>query len=231
MKYYVALALLGLVFDYIVGELLTGFWTYPFYSHTSDWLRLYILIYPIGGLSVVELIYFLSSLFKEKIVLVHEDVKTKTVYKYEYLVHALIVLAIVVCLLFKDNNSLFYVQIAIAILVSIWIVLTTLELRYYLKHWTHWVSIIAVTTILSIFLHEVPNTAVYEWKYNVPSLLSLHPILSLQIWLIYGWYLLVLVMLKYWIQIVLLKGRERISVQGIIRSRSCRSRSGNHGEI
>ena len=75
VKYYLVLAFLGFVADYIIGQTLAGFWIYPFYNSGFDWLRLYLLIYPIGGLSVIELVYFLAGIFKEKVILIHEDTK------------------------------------------------------------------------------------------------------------------------------------------------------------
>ena len=94
------------------------------------------------------------------------------------------------------------------ILFSAWVVLTTLKFKFYLKHWTHWIAIVGATAVLSIFMHEIPNTAVFEWKYSVPSLLSNYSIFGIELWLLWGWYLLVLVMLKFWVQMVLLKGRK-----------------------
>jgi len=207
-KYYFTLAVLGFLADYIIGQALTGVWSYPFYNSISDWLRLYLLIYPIGGLSTIELIYFLASIFREKVVLIHEDVKNLLVTKLEFSTDILLILAIITYLISKTIIPLSHIQSIIIVLFSVWIILTTFKLKYYLKHWTHWIAIIGASAILSIFVHEIPNTAVHEWKYYPPHLFPDYSILGIQLWLIWGWYLLVLVMLKYWIQIVLLKGRK-----------------------
>lgn len=208
LRYYLMLVVFGFVVDYIVGQGLMDVWIYPFYNSSSDWLRLYFLIYPIGGLSLIELIYFLASIFKEKVILIHGDVKDLIITKLEFTTDILLLLIIFACLISKNIISSLYVQNIIIILFLIWTILITFKLKYYIKHWTHWIAIVGATTILSIFMHEIPNTAAYEWKYYYPPLFPHYSIWGIQLWLVWGWYFLVLIMLKYWIQIVLLKDRK-----------------------
>src|SRR3989338_1566102 len=164
IKYYLALVVLGFVADYVIGQQLVNLWSYRIYSSISDWFRLYFLIYPLGGLSVVELIYFLASILKEKVVLIHDDVKNLFVNKLTHVTDTILVLIILTCLILKNFNLF--------------------------------------NNILFIFMHEIPNVAVYEWKYYPPEFFSFQ-IWGISIWVVVGWYFLVLVMLKYWIQIVL----------------------------
>lgn len=207
-KYYSVLVILGFVADYIIGQILAGSWVYPFYNSISDWLRLYILIYPFGGLSVVELTYFLAAIFKEKVVLTHENIKNLIITKLEFLTDVLLVFIIFFCFLFKSIISLASLQSIFIILFSAWAILTTFKLKHLLKHFTHWVAIIFAVAILSIFLHEIPNTAVYEWRYFAPALFPRYSFFGIELWLLWGWYFLVLVMIKYWIIMVLLNKRE-----------------------
>jgi len=207
IKYYLALVVLGFVADYVIGQQLVNLWSYRIYSSISDWFRLYFLIYPLGGLSVVELIYFLASILKEKVVLIHDDVKNLFVNKLTHVTDTILVLIILTCLILKNFNLFNNIQIIFMIVFPIWIILTTLKLKYYIKHFTHWIAIVVTTAILSIFMHEIPNVAVYEWKYYPPEFFSFQ-IWGISIWVVVGWYFLVLVMLKYWIQIVLLKDRK-----------------------
>jgi hypothetical protein len=62
---YGILLVVGFHGDYIIGQVLTDFWRYPYYTTTGDWVRLYTIIYPFGGLVVLELVYFLSWIFGE----------------------------------------------------------------------------------------------------------------------------------------------------------------------
>jgi hypothetical protein len=107
------------------------------------------------------LIYFLASIFKEKVILIHEDTKNLVVSKLEFLIDALLLFVIASCLIFKNIILSPYVPSIIVALFSAWVILTTLKLKFYLKHWTHWIAM----EVFIIFMHEIPNTAVFEWKY------------------------------------------------------------------
>lgn len=206
--YFTVLAILGFIADYVIGQVLAGFWVYPFYTSLWDWVRLYLLIYPLGGMCVLELIYLLAAMSKERVVLIHKDINGFPIHKILILNEIFLLITVGLCLAFRSVLATPYISTIIVILFSSWVILTTFKLKYYIKHWTHWIGIIGATAILSIFLHEIPNTAVYEWRYYNPPLFPDYSIFGIQLWLVWGWYLLVLVMLKYWIDIVLLRHRK-----------------------
>ncbi len=207
IKYYAVLIILGFLADYFIGQHLTHLWIYPPYNSIADYLRLYLFIYPLGGLSVIELIYFLASLFKERVILIHNQDRKLNITKLEVTINVLLFVIIVINLFSITIHPLPYVRTTLAVLFVIWTIITTIKLKYEIKHWTHWVAILFSTLFISLFLHEIPNTAVYEWRYFPPTLFDFH-ILGLSIWVFFGWYLIILMMLKFWIKIVLLKNRE-----------------------
>lgn len=73
IKFYLFLFFVGFVGDFMIGTHLAGLWQYPYYSSWSDWIRLYVIIYPFGGLCILEMIFFLSSLAKEKLSILKAD--------------------------------------------------------------------------------------------------------------------------------------------------------------
>ncbi len=208
IKFYLFLAGIGFLGDYIVGQKLISLWNYPPYSSINDWLRLYLLLYPIGGLSLVELIYFMAGIFKERVVLIHQDVRNLIITKLEILTDILLISIIFLGSVSAILMNFYYTQTIIVALLAIWAVLTTFKLKYHLKHWTHWIAILATTVILAIFLHEFPNTAVYEWKYSALHLFPNYSVFNIPLWAFLAWYVMVLVILKFWIQIVLLNHRK-----------------------
>lgn len=205
-KYYFFLIILGFFGDYVIGQKLTNLWNYPPYNSFYDWLRLYLFIYPIGGLSIIELIYFLVGIFKQQISLgISKD--NYLMVRLGKITDILLIATILVFAFSKLSGPLPYIRNVTILLFIIWCIIGTFKLKYQVKHWKYLTAIVFISVFLSMFLHEIPNTAVYEWRYYPPALLDNH-ILNITIWVFFGWYLMVLLMFKFWIRLVLLHHRK-----------------------
>lgn len=89
----------------------------------------------------------------------------------------------------------------------VWMIFGTLKLKYHISHWSHYVSILIATLLMSVFLHELPNVGTFEWKYKTAPLLN-QEALGVPLWVILGWYILVLGMVRLWMFLVL-KPRQK----------------------
>lgn len=187
LKFYLILLAVGFVIDYVIGIKITHLWIYPYYTTFWDWFRLYFLIYPFGGLSVLELIFFLSSIFGEKFIFLHKkpNLEEKLIDGSDHLVDLFLLLIVVgLPLLYFLDIKLPFTQF-IVYDFFIWILIATVNFAYHIRHGVHWVAILLATMFMSVFFYEIPNTAVFEWKYFNASMLN-SIILGIPLWVIVG---------------------------------------------
>ncbi len=195
LRFYTILFVVGFISDYVIGQKMTDLWVYPYYTSLFDWVRLYAIIYPFGGLAVLELVFLLAVIFGEKIVF------TKKLARLDHLVDWYLVIILAASLLLFLSSATLPAQAFFAALYAIWVLTATISLGRHLSHGIHWIAVLIGTTLMSVLLHEIPNTAVFEWKYqNMPFLAQ--PIFEVPIFIILGWYVLVLVMFRLWIRCV-----------------------------
>lgn len=174
LRFYVVLVAVGLVVDYIIGQQVTRLWTYPLYSSVWDWFRLYFIIYPFGGLSILELMFFLSNLFHEKFVFTHvkKRLEIQASNGRDYVLDVLegcLLIALPALYLLRvplPFFALFFCGL------GIWVVWTTIQFTRHIRHGLHWFAILCTVVLISVFLHEIPNTAVFEWKYNAAPIFN-----------------------------------------------------------
>jgi hypothetical protein len=205
IKFYLFLVLFWFYADFILGQKAVGLWEYPFYHTAGDWFRLYLILYPFVGLTMIELLYFLSALFGEKLVIEYkkQSLLHKILDRLDLvLLSAILVAAIPAVVWPTPSFTSFFVWLGIS-----WAGIATFKLKYHVRHWLHYLAIFTATFIMSAFLYELPNTNVFEWKYHAAPILN-SSILQIPLWVIAGWYVQVLIMLKLWIYFVL-KKRER----------------------
>ncbi len=194
--------MIGFVADYVIGQKMADMWIYPYYASAFDWIRLYAIIYPFGGLAVLELIFMLSALFGERIIFTKrkEMLPGKILDYLDHLTDITFIGLIVVWPLFLFFSYEAPVPHLLFITTIMWVTLATLNLARHLRHGIHWLAIFIGTAIMSIMLHEFPNTAVFEWKYHNLPVLS-QSILGIPLLALPGWYLLVLIMFRLWIRL------------------------------
>lgn len=206
VKFYFFLFIFGIFADFVVGQKLTHLWSYQYYSSALDWIKLYVIIYPVGALSVIELIYFLGNLFKEKFVLVHKQ--SRFIDDLEYILDITLAILLLIYILSKLFTTLPHIGLILFALLLTWLFVATLKFKYHIRHWTHWVAILLTTLFISLFLHEIPNTAVYEWRYYPGPILNQN-ILGIPLWVFFGWYLLILLILRFWMYFVIQKRNSK----------------------
>ena len=84
----------------------------------------------------------------------------------------------------------------------IWGIVATIKLGYHISHWAHYITIIVISYIISTFFHEIPNTNVFEWYYHPAPFLN-QSIIGIPLYIVLGWYIMILLMLRLWIYFVL----------------------------
>lgn len=200
LKFYIFLAALFVSIDFWVGQKIAGLWEYPFYNSLDDWVRLYTILYPFGALAVLELTLFLGFLFKKGIVFVSKPLSMS-----HRFVDRADILVLASIFIFSFSTLFLKIPRITDILVWLffaWILIATLKFKYHIRHWLHFFIIFSVSLAISVFLHEIPNTSVFEWRYNDFSVLNQN-IFGVRLWVIIGWYVLVLLVLRSWIYFVL----------------------------
>lgn len=203
IRYFIFLFILGFFADYVLGQKLANLWSYPLYDSSWDWIRLYLIVYPFGGLTVIELIYFLGSILKEKFVL-RVPAVTPVADKLSSIVDGLLIGVLVLYLISTFVVRIPNLRFMLFSLLLCWVVIMTIKLRYHLQHGLQWIVILFITLFMSLFLHEIPNTAVYEWRYHQAPFLN-QAIFDVPLWVFFGWYLLILLMLRFWMHFVIAK--------------------------
>ena len=200
--FYLIMLVLAILADFVVFQKIVNLWSYPQYNSWDDWVRLYTVIYPFGGLAVLELIYFLASVFREPL---RFDVREL---HFEHWIIDHLDLWLLLALFLSPISVVFIDIPALTSLMLVglfvWGIIATWKLKYHIRHWLHYVSIITAAYIMSIFLHEIPNTAVFEWLYNDAPFWN-QSIIGVPLYIIFGWYILALMMLRLWIYFVLRK--------------------------
>ena len=204
--FWLSLSIISFLLDYFIGQKMTALWVYPYYDSLADWLRLWMILYPFGGLAVLELTYFLSSIFGEQL----EFIKTrssawhKAIDKLDLILLATVFILPFVFFKFIDQDNL---NSLIIILFVGWAIVATIKLRFHINHWRHFVFILALTLLLSVLLHEVPNVGVFEWQYSAAPFLN-QEIIGVKLWVMLSWYFLVLAIFRIWIYWILHKKQD-----------------------
>ncbi len=202
-RLYVVLFAIGFVGDFLVGQYVFHLWIYPYFHGFFDWGQLYLVVYPLGGLCIIELFFFLSTLFHERLIISQRthDTSTQRIDMIDHGLVAIVILGIIGASLsryFGFQPPFPHILLGAFLM---WGAVATLQLIHRLQHALHWLAIILTTTALSIFLHEVPNTAVFEWRYQNAPILN-YSMLGIPVWVFLGWYLMVIVVLRAWLRFV-----------------------------
>lgn len=203
-KFYAAMIILSFFADFAVGQELTNLWTYPHYNSFDDFLRIYLILYPFGGLAVLELSYFISRIFGEKIAFVERPHGFSHKIADNVFVFLLAIVSLLVLL--STLKRSYQLNLTILWAFLLWIPAAIIKFKFHLKHWTHLVYIFTATYVISIFLHEIPNVGTYEWKYNTFPFFGVvmnKILLGIPVWVILGWWVLVLGMFWLWVYLVI----------------------------
>ncbi|MBI4117072.1 MAG: hypothetical protein HY451_00040, partial [Parcubacteria group bacterium] len=180
---------------------------YPHYSSLYDWIRLYTIIYPFGGLAILESVYFLGGLFGERFNFIRKPQSFLHVIvdKADIILIIVIFFSPAIAVMEIFDGLPFTTFMILATLV--WVIVATIKLKYHLAHWSHYVAIFLLTLLVSVFLHEIPNIGTFEWRYQNAPFFN-QTLLGIPLWVIAGWYVLVVGMLRLWLYLVLGKRQK-----------------------
>ncbi|KKW11249.1 MAG: hypothetical protein UY50_C0018G0017 [Parcubacteria group bacterium GW2011_GWA2_49_9] len=191
--------------SYIVDQfgLTQHLWFYPLYRG-ADMLWVVLVLYPFGGLAVLELLYFLGGYLGEPLTF-RERSMTKWHGFFDVLEHIIffgLMGAFIAGALRTGTGVLIPVTVFLALL---WMITALIKLRFHIHHSGHYSLIIVCTVLLAALSHELPNTVAREWVYLEAPLSSFfnYLLLGLPVWVWLGWFFLVLLPLRLWIFLVL----------------------------
>lgn len=169
--------------DFVGGQIIFSVWRYPPYASFANWVLLYIIIYPVGGLSVIAMFRFFDTVFASLIPgrlfnFQNAELWTKRILKLIF-VFSPLVLIIPLVLYFAG---------LVPVVSGNWFVYSLLFLFIFFE-WTFFfdclvmafggrpilldilrgekktIMALLVSGLLSAFLHEIVNTYVHEWVY------------------------------------------------------------------
>lgn len=196
-----------LVTDLIAGQIVFKVWYYPYYNSIFNWILLYLVIYPIGGLSLLVMFRVFKIIIDNQI----EDQRfyiVKNPMRWEkILIHitfwTLPISIVVPLLLFATGNleivmrsRILYSILALFLLYQ-WVFCFDIvtfayhgkTLMYdFLRGEKKTIIALVITGLVGASLHEIVNTFAYEWRY-VPERLpfSSEGILGVPFTIFLGW--------------------------------------------
>lgn len=183
-------------------------WRYPLYNTFLEFLWVYFVLYSFAGLALLELFYFISSVYKEKLVFIKH--KNTTLHKTIDLSDKILLItsfaaAIIIPILavFEITPPFLALSIIIVLFLT-WMIVDIIMLKFHIKHWLHYCIILITTTIITVVLNEIPNTIAREWVYLQAPLLHI-TVFEIPLWVILGWIWWCLLILRLWILIALHK--------------------------
>ncbi|HCB35492.1 MAG TPA: hypothetical protein DEP25_02505 [Candidatus Taylorbacteria bacterium] len=175
-------------------------WFYPFYE---GWglLWVWLVLYPIGGLTVLELLYVLSGWFGEH--LRFEEHKGTAWHRFLDVFEYIVFLSLIAAVAAGAAG----IEIAITapltlILAMVWIPAALVKFWSHTRHPGHYATFIALTALLAAISHGLPGTIAREWVYLDAPFLALS-ILGLPLFVWIDWFLFTLFPLRLWLFITL----------------------------
>lgn len=159
----------GLIGDLTLGIWLCKLWSYPSYNFLN-YVNLYLLIYPLGGMVMVYSFAFIEKIFGSRII------ETKRSYLFSKKFSLIIGILGVVLLIFSIFSSLIYRGFFIYLFGGFFVLgfmsYFTLRIRkddlverMFIKP-VKYLILILVVAYTQGFLHEFPNVFAKEWVYH-----------------------------------------------------------------
>lgn len=175
-------------------------WFYPLYRGLGfAWV--WLVLYPFGGLAVLELLYFLAGYLDEPFRF-RQLPMTKWHGFFDITEHLLFLAMIAVIVKGAVEIGWSVAMPTATLVASLWMLAALVKLRFHIRHIGHYTLIIIVVALLAALSHELPNTIAREWVYLEAPFLNLL-FLGLPLWVWLGWFWLTLVPLRLWIFIAL----------------------------
>ncbi|MDO8524749.1 MAG: hypothetical protein Q7R99_03950 [bacterium] len=202
LKFYVALIPGGIIADMFMGRILSSLHYYPFYG-PINYLIIYLIIYPLGGLILVYCYSLIKNLFKN-----YKEKKISLNSTKNILIVGLFVslFLIPITLIYKESLPSFgfwiFTWITFAILFLMNLTNLFISKNCLIKEITSLnrpaILSILFTMFFNGFLHELPNTFAWEWVYCKNCFPVNTAILQIPLWVItLGWLGMTIILVSY----------------------------------
>ncbi|HEY4508083.1 MAG TPA: hypothetical protein VJJ55_00310 [Candidatus Paceibacterota bacterium] len=175
-------------------------WFYPTY-HGLQFIWVYGVLYPFAALDLIELYYFTAKFLGEHLAFTQKPLSRahRAIDSLEGLLFIAMTSGILAGALGWSISIT-----AIAFLVLAWIVLYLAKLSFHLRHPKHFAYLLFLSAAVAAFFNEFPNTIAREWVYVYSALPFWNTeLLSVPLWLWFGWLWFMLFTLRFWVTIVL----------------------------
>lgn len=193
-------ALAGIFFLADTFGLNAHLWFYPHYPGFGL-LFVSLILYPFGGLAVLELLYLLASSLGEPLHFrEYPTTKWHSVFDVIETVLFLTMIAVVVLGAVKAEWGLalpYVIGLAV-----FWMLSALVKLRFHINHSGHYLLIIVIATALVALSRWLPSTLAREWIYLETDFLNFL-LVGIPSWIWIGWFLFTLVTLRVWTFLVL----------------------------
>ena len=135
-RFYLVLIVVGFVADFVIGQQIAHLWSYPFYDSFDDWLRLYAIIYPFGGLTILELSFLLGNLFHERFIFLPKVHNTlvRSIDLFDHIVDTFLAVVLIGGPIMYFSGAHIPLAQVVVYVFLLWAVLTTIELACHLRH-------------------------------------------------------------------------------------------------
>lgn len=175
-------------------------WFYPLYQ--GPWLLwIWLVLYPFGGLAMLELLYFLGGFLDEP--LHFKQYPQTRGHKCIDIFESLLFLGMVAVVVLGAVQAEWGLTLPYMVILStLWMILALVKLRFHIGHPGQYILVIVIATLFSVLSHELPNTVAREWVYLDTSFLNFL-IFGIPSWVWIGWFWLDLMTLRLWIFLVL----------------------------
>ena len=173
----------------------TDIWFYPFYSG-SGLLFVWLVLYPFGGLSVLELLYFLAGCLGEPLCF-KELYITKWHRFFDAFEHILFLLMIAVIIL---GATMVHGQFALPLMTGIavlWILTSLIKMRFHVNDLGQYLLIVILAVMLATISHALPHTIAREWVGLNTTFLDFFAF-GLPLWVWIGSFWFTLIPLRLW---------------------------------
>ncbi len=205
LKFYIPLLVLWIISDQF--GLATKLWRYPKYDTLMEFLWVYLVLYSFAAFAVLETIYFLSGVFGEKLRFVKHKMTSRHIF-IDKIDHFFLAISLIVAVISIIALSLFHLSLPRSLFIFIvspfliWALIDLIRLKFHVGRWKQYILVLITTTIITVLLHEIPNTRAFEWVYLEAPFLN-YQIFGIPLWVSAGWFWWTLLLLRMWIFLIL----------------------------
>lgn len=177
-----------------------GLWFYPTY-HGWQFLWVYGVLYPFAALGLIELFYFTAQFLGEHLAFTQKPLSPA--HRATDSLEGLLFITMTGGILAGALSWSISVTL-VAFLVLAWIAVYLAKLSFHLRHPKHFAYLLFLSAAVAAFFSGFPNTVAREWVYAYSALpLWSTELLSVPLWLWFGWLWFMLFTLRFWVAIAL----------------------------